>query len=82
MQGLLLSLQRYNFKLTHVPGIYLVAVDALSRAPLPVLTASTSDIDNAHLMVSLLVQASKYKLDEIKQENENDLELQSIKKLH
>ncbi|GBN21125.1 Retrovirus-related Pol polyprotein from transposon 17.6 [Araneus ventricosus] len=78
LQRLLLCLQRYSFKLIHVPGKYLAVADTLSRAPLPTHPVSTSDIDNAQLMVSLLVQASKSKLDEILLETKNDIELQSI----
>ncbi|GBN97875.1 Transposon Tf2-8 polyprotein [Araneus ventricosus] len=78
LQRLLLRLQRYSFKLIHVPGKYLAVTDALSRAPLPTYPVSTSDIDNAQLMVSLLVQASKSKLDEILLETKNDIELQSV----
>ncbi|GBN81685.1 Transposon Tf2-11 polyprotein, partial [Araneus ventricosus] len=78
LQRLLLRLQRYSFKLIHVPGKYLAVADALSRAPLPTHPVSTSDIDNAQLMVSLLVQASKSKLDEILLETKNDIELQSV----
>ncbi|GBL74994.1 hypothetical protein AVEN_243795-1 [Araneus ventricosus] len=77
LQRLLLRLQRYSFKLIHVPGKYLAVADALSRAPLPTHPVSTSDIDNAQLMVSLLVQASKSKLDEILLETKNDIELQT-----
>ncbi|GBN62840.1 Retrovirus-related Pol polyprotein from transposon 17.6 [Araneus ventricosus] len=55
LQRHLLRLQRYSFKLIHVPGKYLAVADALSRAPLPTYPVSTSDIDNAQLMVSLLV---------------------------
>ncbi|GBN72159.1 Retrovirus-related Pol polyprotein from transposon 17.6, partial [Araneus ventricosus] len=68
LQRLLLRLQRYSFKLIHVPGKYLAVADPVS----------TSDIDNAQLMVSLLVQASKSKLDEILLETKNDIELQSV----
>ncbi|GBL79149.1 Retrovirus-related Pol polyprotein from transposon 17.6 [Araneus ventricosus] len=78
LQRLLLRLQRYSFKLIHVPGEYLAVADALSRAPLPTHPVSTSDIDNAQLMISLLVQASKSKLDEIFLETKNDIELQSV----
>ncbi|GBN58964.1 Retrovirus-related Pol polyprotein from transposon 17.6, partial [Araneus ventricosus] len=78
LQRLLLRLQRYSFKLIHVPGKYLAVADALSRAPLPTHPVSTSDIDNAQLMVSLLVQASKSKLVEILLETKNDIELQSV----
>ena len=79
LQRLLLWLQRYSFKLTHVPGKQLAVADALSRAPLSLLPVSTSDIDSIPLMVSLLVQASKSKRQEIVSETENDIELQSVK---
>ncbi|GBM93575.1 Uncharacterized protein K02A2.6 [Araneus ventricosus] len=59
-------------------GKYLAVADALSRAPLPTHLVSTSDIDNAQLMVSLLVQASKSKLDEILLETKNHIEPQSM----
>lgn len=45
-----------------------------------VQTVLTPDINNAHLKVSMLVQTLRSKLDEIKLEIENDIELK--KKLH
>ena len=79
LQRLLLRLQRYSFELTHVPGKQLAVADALSRAPLPANPVITTEIDNVQLMVSVVVQASSSKLDEIKLATQNDPELKAVK---
>lgn len=78
LQRLLLRLQRYSFKLTHVPGKELVIADALSRAPLPEDPVSTTDIDQVHLMVSVIVHASQSRLDDIRKATESDPELKAV----
>lgn len=78
LQRFLLRLQRYTFTLTHVPGKYLTVADALSRAPLPSKPVVSGDLDT-RLMVSVIVQASQSKLDQLRQATLDDLELQCVK---
>ena len=80
IQRFLLRLQKYNFRLIHVPGKQLLVVDALSRANLP--DQASEDMEKeADLQVHTLVSSlavSEEKLVEIQRATQQDPELQKI----
>ena len=72
IQRLRLRLQRYDFKLTYVPGKWMHTPDALSRAPLTAETKLSNHIE-AHIDgIVAVLQVTDEKLEQIKVETQKD----------
>ena len=68
-----LGLQKYEFKLSYVPGKWMHAPDALSRASLKVTSKSDHHIE-AHVDgIIAVLQATDEKLEEIKAETQKTI---------
>ena len=81
IQRFLLRLQKYQYKLKHVPGKHMLVADTLSRACLPGQLKSdlTKEADlQVHSLVSSLA-VSDVKFTQIQQERNKDDELQKLK---
>ena len=81
IQLFLLRLQKYQYKLKHVPGKHMLVADTLSRACLPGQLKSdlTKEADlQVHSLVSSLA-VSDIKFTQIQQETNKDDELQKLK---
>ncbi|XP_064641934.1 uncharacterized protein K02A2.6-like [Lineus longissimus] len=80
IQRFLLRLQKYNFKLVHVPGKQLIVADTLSRANLPGQEESDMEREvnlQVHLLISSLAVSDK-KLKELQIATAQDTELQKL----
>ena len=72
IQWLRLRLQKYEFKLSYVPGKWMHAPDTLSRAPLKVTSKSDHHIE-AHVDgIIAVLQVTVEKLEEIKAETQKN----------
>ena len=78
IQRLRLRLQKYDFKLSYVPGKWMHTPDALSRAPLKLASKSDHHIE-AHVDgIIAVLQVTDEKLKEIKEETQKDKTMISL----
>ena len=80
IQRFLLRLQKYSFKLIHVPGKQMLVADALSRANLPGQTSDDMEKEvevQVHSLIKSLA-ISKTKLAEVQKATSEDRELQKL----
>lgn len=84
-QRLLMRLRRFNVNAVYIPGKDLVLADALSRSPLPFDDGGADDLEEeVHVFVNAVESirlASKDKIQLIKEETQQDQQLQMVAKL-
>ena len=80
LQRILLSLQRYDLKVTYKPGKEMFISDCLSRA---YLNETEEDLDSQELTINLLtyLPVSKEKREQFQRETANDPEMKELNKL-
>ena len=81
IQRLLMRLQRYDLAVSYTPGKYLVAADALSRAP-EKMTWQSSTMEQVPLYVNMVVQSlpvTDQRLTQIRQATIQDPSMDTLK---
>ena len=79
LQGMLLTLQKYSYEIKHSPGKTMVLADTLSRAFPPNTSQESMHFEEINMVSFLPIRDER--LEEIKNETENDENLQALKKV-
>ena len=79
LQGMLLTLQKYSYEIKHSPGKTMVLADTLSRAFPPNTSQESMHFEEINMVSFLPIRDER--LEEIKNETENDGNLQALKKV-